>query len=131
MKPEELANAYHDKGFNCAQSVLAACCAGKCMDEGTAYAVASCFGGGMRTGGVCGAVTGALMAIGTAHPLGAADIAETRRVTSEKAVELQRRFEEEFGALDCRDLLAGIEPGAPRPCPRFIEAACRMALELM
>lgn len=55
---------YHKSGYNCAQSVFAACCEYTGMDEKTALAISAGFGGGARSGELCGAVTGAIMAEG-------------------------------------------------------------------
>ena len=40
---------YHNNGFNCAQSVFAACCEYTGMDEKTALALSAGFGGGARS----------------------------------------------------------------------------------
>ena len=53
---------YHKNGYNCAQSVFAACCEYTGMDEKTALAISAGFGGGARSGELCGAVTGAIIA---------------------------------------------------------------------
>ena len=59
---------YHKSGYNCAQSVFAACCEYTGMDEKTALALSAGFGGGARSGELCGAVTGAIMAEGLVFP---------------------------------------------------------------
>ena len=50
--------------YNCAQSVLIPFAEQVGMTVEQAYAVADAFGGGMRSGNVCGALTGAYMALG-------------------------------------------------------------------
>ena len=50
--------------YNCAQSVLIAFADRTGVPEDKLFDVAMNFGGGMKTGSVCGAVTGALMALG-------------------------------------------------------------------
>lgn len=47
---------------------LAACCEYTGMDEKTALALSAGFGGGARSGELCGAVTGAIMAEGLVFP---------------------------------------------------------------
>ena len=64
MSYQEKATTLHESGSNCCQAVLGACCDHWNMDEDTAYRLGAFFGGGMRRGEVCGAVTGALMALG-------------------------------------------------------------------
>ena len=66
----KLANAYHDKKFNCAQSVLLAFGDKTGLDEKTARAIAGGMGGGV--GGckeeICGALSGAVLALGMLLP---------------------------------------------------------------
>ena len=63
-----LANAYHDNGFNCAQSVFAAFCDLTGIEEKTALKIAGGFGGGVKVGEICGAASGAVMVIGALFP---------------------------------------------------------------
>ena len=51
MSIQESAIAYHDNGFNCAQSVLAALQEETGLDESTAKRVAAGFGGGVAVDG--------------------------------------------------------------------------------
>ncbi len=50
--------------YNCAQAVLMPFAEEHGLDEGFAADLAAHFGGGMGFGGTCGALTGALMALG-------------------------------------------------------------------
>jgi C_GCAxxG_C_C family probable redox protein len=87
--------AITERHYNCAQSVLVPFAEQVGMSCDQACAVAQAFGGGMQTGSVCGAVTGALMALGV---LGLAD----RR----NVVALTRRMSDNHGGmLMCVDLL--------------------------
>lgn len=93
-------------GFSCSQAVFSTYAEAMGMDRETALKVSAGFGGGMgRMAETCGAVTGAMMAIGLKHGTADATDSEAR----EKTYELVRRFAEEFrakhGSLDCRDLL--------------------------
>jgi C_GCAxxG_C_C family probable redox protein len=84
-----------DPHYNCAQAVLVPFAeeAGFTTEQACAFAAA--FGGGMQTGNLCGAFTGALMALGV---LG---IADRRNV-----VTLTKRMKENHdGTLLCVDLL--------------------------
>ena len=56
------------------------------------------------TGNICGAVTGAMMAIGLACTSGADPAAEKPGAVA-LCEALQARFQEEFGTLLCADLL--------------------------
>ena len=65
--------------------------------------IASCFGGGIgNTGAVCGAVAGAVMAIGLKKERG--DTMEEMLRTLAVAQEFRRRFEAEMGTINCREL---------------------------
>jgi C_GCAxxG_C_C family probable redox protein len=99
---------YFRQGYSCSQAALAALAPGLGMDETTALQVAGAFGGGIsRLGLTCGAVTGALMAIGLKH--GMVDPAD--RAAKERSAALGRRLAEAFttrhGSITCRDLLGG------------------------
>ncbi|MBR4098720.1 MAG: C_GCAxxG_C_C family protein [Clostridium sp.] len=86
--------------YNCAQSVLIPFALELGLTEEQAYQLASHFGGGMRHDSTCGAVTGALMALGL------------KGCTEEQARDFLRQFSERHGALDCPTLLkAGEEAG--------------------
>ena len=65
--------------------------------------IASCFGGGIgNTGAVCGAVVGAVMAIGLKQ--GRADSMEEALRKLSVAREFRRRFEAEMKTINCREL---------------------------
>lgn len=91
--------------YNCAQAVLIPFAEKQGMTVEQAYAVAQAFGGGMQIGSICGAVTGALMALGV---LG---IADRKTVTS-----LIRRMRDNHdGTITCVDLLRkNAEAGRPK-----------------
>jgi C_GCAxxG_C_C family probable redox protein len=106
MDLSELAVARFREGCNCSQAVFSTYAEALGMDRETALKVAAGFGGGMgRMAETCGAVTGAMMAIGLKH--GTAEVQDTE--AREKIYGLVRRFADEFrakhGALDCRELL--------------------------
>ena len=50
--------------YNCAQAVLVTYAAECGISEGKAFQLGAHFGGGMKMGATCGAITGALMVIG-------------------------------------------------------------------
>ena len=50
MSVKDTALEYHLNGYNCAQSVLAACRDYYDIDEKTALAISAGFGGGVRSG---------------------------------------------------------------------------------
>ena len=55
------AKAYHDRGFNCGQSVLEAFRDLTGLTEDQCRRIATGLGGGFRSGNICGAVSGAVL----------------------------------------------------------------------
>lgn len=89
-------------GLNCAQCVLAQCAPELGYDEEELQNMTAVFGGGMGRGDTCGAVSGALIAIGLA--LGGDDedgFAEAKQI----AATFQSAFTEKHGSTICRELL--------------------------
>ena len=78
---------------NCCQSVLTACADALGLTEEQTEALGRHFGAGMKHGGTCGALTGALMALGLAGYDEAA------------AQKLMQDFRMRNGCLDCAHLL--------------------------
>ena len=101
----ELANAYHKKGYNCCQSVLAAFSDLTGLSEQASFDIGGGFGGGAGTGELCGAVAGAVMTLGLVTPVDANNPADSKKRTIALSKEMQKRFSEKFGALRCRELL--------------------------
>lgn len=123
-------------GLNCSQAVLGHYAEEHGLPLELAMRVASGFGGGMgRTGGVCGAVSGAIMAIG----LMAATDNPRDSVAKSHIYGLVRSFLEEFrarhGSTQCRELLGcdistpeGYEQAASQglfqqKCPHYVQDA--------
>lgn len=81
--------------YNCAQAVFIPFAEKKGLSSAQAQAITANFGGGMRAGLTCGAITGGLMALGL-YDAGDA----------EASTEFMRRMKSLHGGLsDCRDLL--------------------------
>ncbi|MBN1410323.1 MAG: C_GCAxxG_C_C family protein [Spirochaetales bacterium] len=105
MTREEKAISLFDEGFNCAQSVFAAFADVTGIDAETAKGIAVSFGGGFgRLQETCGAVSGALLVIGSMR-YDTADLPGSK----EKAYAETRKFIEDFqgknGSFKCRDLI--------------------------
>jgi C_GCAxxG_C_C family probable redox protein len=101
--PAEMAATVFSQNFNCSQSVFSAFAEQFGLDRETALKLASPFGGGVaRRGEVCGAVTGALLALGLARGAQApAGKEEIYRLSQE----FMRLFEQKHNSVLCRDLI--------------------------
>lgn len=147
MNAEQLAavdraEALFREGFACSQAVLMAFAPGLGMDQRQAALVASAFGGGMaRHGWTCGALTGALMAIGLHAGHAAAEDAATKDALYARAQGLVVRFEERHGATACRqlvgaDMMDPLERQAASDrgvfttlCPQLVRTAAALVAE--
>ena len=98
----ERAEADHDSGLNCAQSVLKQFCQSKGLPVDQALRLSSGLGSGMKVGNVCGALTGGIMALGL-H-LGSAD--PGRKAEMEAPVqELIKRFVAKMEHMECSKII--------------------------
>lgn len=137
------ASEIHDKGFNCAQSVFLSLSDLTGLDEKTSLAIAGGFGGGMRAAEVCGAVSGAVMAIGLLFPFAEADDQTAKDRIAALTREFHKRFKEKNKSIICRGLL-GYDMEIPeemaklkelgltaKVCPAMIDSAEEIARELI
>ena len=120
MQEIKHAAQYKAEGCNCAQAVLLSLRAECGVKKDTACRAACGFGGGMRAGELCGAATGAVMAIGLALGNSDARDTESRDRAYAAVIEFNRRFKERFGTLICRELL-GVDTSTPEGKQRMAE----------
>ena len=110
--------------INCAQAVSVPFARDAGADEETVMRLAAGFGGGMRRGAACGALTGAIMALGL-YGLGEPAVLAT----------LYERFREKTGGeLDCADLLKrGAELGLEKKpyCDGLVRIAVALTEEIL
>ena len=94
---DEACNLF-ENGYVCSQAVFGVFCEEFGLSKNDAFKIGACFGSGMRQAEVCGACTGALMAIGLKYGK-----------DKETCNRLSNRFFEEFakenGSFICRNLL--------------------------
>jgi C_GCAxxG_C_C family probable redox protein len=139
--PVQTAQDMFTKGFNCSQAVFSAYASQLGIDEETALKLASPFGGGVaRQGEVCGAVTGALLALGLKR--GNASL-ENKEETYRIADEFVKRFQEGHGTILCRDLIgydistpAGLQNARGQKvftaaCPGFVKDAAELLADFL
>jgi C_GCAxxG_C_C family probable redox protein len=104
--PAGIAVRRFDEGFNCAQAVFSAIAETSGLPLDMALRIATPFGGGIaRAGQTCGAVTGALMALGLTFGTASAADKEGKERQYRIAQDLMERFKERHGSTVCRDLL--------------------------
>jgi len=109
----DVALSRFEEGFSCSQSVLSAFAPDLGLDADAALRVSAAFGGGMgRTGGTCGAVTGALMVLGLKYGATRADDKASKEQTYALAREFIAKFEARHGATACAELL-GVNISTP------------------
>jgi C_GCAxxG_C_C family probable redox protein len=95
----------YEAGYNCAETVLLAVCRAAGRDDPCIPRVATGFGGGMgRQGEACGALTGAVMAIGLLFGRDQADDQAARLSAYTKTEVFIDQFRERNGRVNCRDL---------------------------
>ena len=127
------------EGIDCSMMVLAEFADGLGITKDEAYRAASCFGAGMLLGGVCGAVTGAFIAIGLKHGNHELNDIVQKGIVIAKRDEFVKRFEEAHGSVNCPVLLgADLRDAEQRQyardngiidteCPKF----CRTAVKIL
>ncbi len=123
----EKASALFSTGHNCAQSSYAALRASSGGEELTALKIAACFGGGIcRTQGICGAVSGALMAIGEAL-WDEADPATSKERCAKMGRGFMASFEARYGSTSCREL-TGCDFSTPEGSKAFADRGLHTTL---
>ncbi len=102
----EKAVATFKKGFNCSQSVLSAFAADYGLSIINAQKIAAGFGGGIgRMAETCGAVSGAIMALGLHYGMSSEDPFSSNEATYQLVGEFLQRFKARHKTVVCRDLL--------------------------
>ena len=104
-KVAEKAVQLFDSGFNCAESVLLALSEEFRQTNIVIPRIATGFGAGVsRSGNVCGALSGAVMAIGLRIGCDKAEEKEKRNAAYENVQRMIEAFGKEFGSTQCRKL---------------------------
>lgn len=143
MTHTEKAVNYFSKGFLCSQAVLAAFGNELGVTEEQALKLGVCFGSGMRKGEVCGACTGALMALGLMYGQTSVADTESRKNTNELTSRFLELFKEKNGSYICNDLL-GYDMSDPEEaakarakglfleiCPKMVASAVEVLERIM
>jgi C_GCAxxG_C_C family probable redox protein len=114
MTKPEIAVNYFKNGFNCSQAVFTSIAQDFGISEDDCLRIGAAFGGGMaRCQMTCGAVTGALMAIGLKYGRALNDNQEKKAETYEKTLEFFSEFKKRNGSVNCKELLRGLDMNDP------------------
>jgi len=141
-KASEATNKFR-AGYGCSQAVFTAFSENIGIDELTALKVSALFAGGMRIGETCGAVTGALMALGLKFSPDSCQVFDDRKVTYKFVEEFYSKFLERNKYLKCKDLM-GVDISTPEGkaeselrnlhntvCPAFVNDAVEILEEML
>ena len=132
------------KGYDCSQVVLRHFANKLGITSDEANRVAACFGGGMMLGSVCGAYTGALMAIGLKYGHSDPDgLLQQKDIMMAKTAQFKEKFVEKFGTVECKELI-GYDVSTPEGlkdaldsgklleyCPGLVDQVIGMAQEVL
>jgi C_GCAxxG_C_C family probable redox protein len=131
--------------FNCSQSVFAVFAPDFGISEDNSLKIACAFGGGMgRQQHTCGAVTGALMALGLKYGKALHDDESKKKETYVKVNEFFNEFRKVNGSVNCKDLLDGLDMKIPDDfkkieeqkmfdtrCKKYVEDAVHIVEKMM
>ena len=139
----ELAKKYFSGKYNCSQSAMKAILVGVNMDFEQIMPLAAGLGAGMaHEGNICGAVSGAIAALGVMESRLHTDPLEQKEAAYASGEEFVRRFKKKHSSIICNQLtgieMTDIEARKDasddglfgRICPSFVSDAVRMALEM-
>ncbi len=119
--PVSSAEKYFSNDFNCAQSVLTAFAPSLGLEEDVALKLTTGFGSGIaQKGEICGAVSGAYMAIGLKYGKSKTNDNLAKKNTLEKINQFDRIFIEKHKSLYCKSLL-GYDLSTPEGLKKALE----------
>jgi C_GCAxxG_C_C family probable redox protein len=134
---------YFDKDHNCAQAVLHSILDEYDMNFEEATAAMAGLGGGVGLrGNVCGAVTGAVAALGVLNMRKHKEVEKHKQETYTSAMNFIYKFEKKYETIIC-DGLTGIKMADTeartaasdsghfhKTCPKYVEEAVRLVLDM-
>jgi C_GCAxxG_C_C family probable redox protein len=145
MKKVDKANEYFRNKFNCSQAVFTVFGTEYGLSENDCLKIGCSFGAGMgRQQLTCGAVTGALLAIGLKYGKALGDSEDKKQETYMKTREFFTEFIKIHGSSSCRELLKGLDMNDPKDyqtiidqglfdtfCEKYVADAVRIAERIM
>ena len=116
---EKAKRLFKEGGYNCCQAVVLAYNDVFGIDDQTAAAVSSGFGGGMgRMREVCGAVSGMVMLAGLIRPATDPSVKEWRTANYALVQEMAGEFKAINGSIVCKELLGLVPMGSSQQIPQ-------------
>ena len=138
------AKAFFSSGFNCAESSLLSACKALEIKSDAVPKIATGFGAGVsRHGGICGALSGTVMAMGLAEGRRDSKDNDAKLKLYKMGAELLNEFKTEYGTVDCMELTGCnllSEEGLAKfsnekihkeVCPKFVEFAVIKGIEIL
>lgn len=125
---EKALNNFSEKKYNCCQAVICAYCEEYGIDDRDIFKMTEGFGGGI--GGmqdICGAVSGALMAISMHNSAGDKENpTKTKADTYGKVFGTAKEFEQINGSIYCRDLKKMVDGVQVVSCQKCVETGAEL-----
>lgn len=126
-------------GYNCSQAVLFSACQQLRLDGDLALRLSTGFGAGIaRSGNICGAVSGGILALGLKYGRGEGEDKAKAQDTYARVRTYMESFEQRHGSVKCRELIKcdlATEAGQQffkendllhRTCARCVETAIEL-----
>lgn len=142
-RTEESASLFNS-GCNCSQSVFSVFTEEYGLEPKLGRKIATALGGGVgRTGNMCGAVSGAILAIGLIYGMDNPGDTETKEKTYQMTQEFVKTFTERYGSVSCPTLLgyhlgipsereeAGKKGAIKEICPGLVQGAVEILEEIL
>ena len=116
---EKAKRLFKEGGYNCCQAVVLAYNDLFGLDDETAAAVSSGFGGGMgRMREVCGTVSGMTMLAGLMKPASDPSVKNWRTANYALVQKMAGEFRDMNGSIVCKELLGLVPMGSGTPAPK-------------
>lgn len=144
MTKKEHSKALFDEGFCCSQAVFSTYAEHWGYDRDVFLKISDAFGAGIGgMAGICGAVTGGIMAIGLKHGRTHPDDDEAKQKTRDLVKEFVTQFKKRNRHIECKQLLeydisipVGMELAEEKGlfdsvCPKLIEDAMDILDQLL
>lgn len=117
---EQTVTDQFEKGLDCSQVVMGYMAQDIGLELETARKLSACFGGGMMSGETCGAITGALMAIGMKYGHSLENDHDQKQVMVSKTSEFKEEFFKKYPSSMCKNLL-GHDISVPEDMEKILE----------